>query len=232
MLDSRFEQSGNVVRQALGLREDQLGLVGAAGEQGHARRERHEVLGQHAQVVRRPAVEDGHDDGGRGEGRRGRPALCLGQQPARISFERAREQCPARRSESASSSFEPLRSGRELLDRRRKRGDELSHDLPARAEGARGAVAADEVHARAALVALERCNEHHAHLGGAAGMCSAAGLAVEAFGLDDADARRTPSGGSMPAARASSALSTLTRTGRAVHTTSLVRFSAARARLR
>ncbi len=128
------------------------------------------------------------DDGGGGEGRRGTRALCLGQQPARIPFERPRQQrlrAPVRGGELV---LEPLRGGRQLVERSRQGGDELTHDLLALGEHPRRAIAAHEVDAGAALVALERRDQHDSHLRGGSRVRAAAGLAVEALGLDDADA--------------------------------------------
>ena len=117
-----------------------------------------------------------------------------------------------------------LRGGDEVVERRRERRDEPVEDvLPAR-DRREGAVAADEGDARAALVALEGRDDDDADLGGGARVRAAAGLAVEALGLDDPDVgRRRPRAARRPWARASAAESVVTRTGRASQTISFAR---------
>src|SRR5262245_32949044 len=79
-----LEQRRQVVRQAVGLREHALRLVGPAPEQRDAREEPRQLDRERAQVLRWPAVEGLHHQRGR--------VPALGEQPARVAVERALEQ--------------------------------------------------------------------------------------------------------------------------------------------
>ena len=231
VLDGRLQERGDVVGQALGLREDQVGLVGAAAEERHRGRQAPRGASR-AGAAPRPASRRSWRRRRRGTRRVGAgPWPWASASRRRASPSRARSRRALRAAlRSGEVVLELAGDGRELVERGRQRRDELVEDLLPAREGRERPAAADEVHARAALVALERGDHDDADLGRGARVRAAAGLTVEALGLDDADVGHDAVGrlaGRTPAPRRRSA--TTTRTGRACHTTSLASRSAARA---
>src|SRR5262249_5962437 len=123
----------------------------------------------------------------------------------------------------------------QLLDRRHdpgwRRGDERGQTQDGRValgERAQRAVAAHEVHARAALVLLVVEDDHDADLRRVARVRPAARLEVESFGFHRRIASPASAAGRSPSDSASARGTTRTLTGRAAHTISFVRRSARR----
>ncbi len=145
-----------------------------------------EARGQHAQVVRRPAVE-GRDDEGGGGRRRGRSvAAGLGEKPPGLALEGALEEALRPPLALDEVVLRLLRDGHEIVEwGGERRHEAVEHALPP-GDGGERAVAAHERDPRAALVALQRRDHDDADLGRRAGVRPPAGLPVEAVHFDDA----------------------------------------------
>ncbi len=105
--------------QALGLREDQVSLVGAAAEERHRGRQSHEARREHTQLLGRPAVERGDDDGGGVDRRSGSTAAGLGEQAAGVALQGPLQQALRAPLRARQVVLELAGHGCELVERRR-----------------------------------------------------------------------------------------------------------------
>ena len=185
------------------LGEDEVGLVGAAAEEGHAGGQGHELQGEDPQVARRTSRRRRRRSRRDRWGRRGvRASSAVGgprpRGPARgglgpVARSRRGRPSPSGRVSTSSSS------GAERMD------DELVQDPAPRGEGLERPVAADERDPGAALVALGPVTTMTPTSAVERGWVPPQGWRSKPSASTRRTSSSTPSGGRAPRARASSA---------------------------
>ena len=202
-----LRSAGTSWRQALRLGEDEVGLVGAAAEEGDAGREGHEARGEDAQVGRRASRRRRRRPAA---GPRGAAAACsaASQEPAGLAVERPLEEIAVvRRSRCGEVLLRLLRGRRELVERARRGWRRGGRGRAWRCAIAASARWPHTNETRVPPLYLSRPGDHDdADLGRRARVRAAAGLEVEALGLDErGPPARRPRAARGPSARASSA---------------------------